>query len=116
VPRSSKNNQQQFIGVGIALAVAIGAGLGVAMGSLAFGMGIGVAMGIAFGVAMSWAGGRAASRETKMEPVAPGPDSFQRALTRGAASRRLIQVLGYAHGTGGACETSWWMSLRKCTV
>ena len=48
-----KNNQQQYLGVGIALGVAIGAGLGIAFGNFAVGIGPGIAIGAALGVAMS---------------------------------------------------------------
>jgi F0F1-type ATP synthase membrane subunit c/vacuolar-type H+-ATPase subunit K len=47
------NNQQQYIGAGIALGVAIGVGLGVALGNLALGIGPGICIGVALGVAMS---------------------------------------------------------------
>lgn len=53
MPSNSKNNQNQYVGVGVAIGVAIGAGLGVAFGNFALGLGPGIAIGVALGVAMS---------------------------------------------------------------
>ena len=72
MPSKPESNQQQHLGVGVALDVAICAGLGVAFGNSALGIGPGIAIGAALGIALFR--GKQSGCNSKQPAAQDGPE------------------------------------------